>query len=109
VKALSLKQPWASLVAAGAKTIETRTWAPAYRGPLLIVSSKCPRIEPAGFALAVVTLTGCRPMMRTDEKAACCELYPRAYAWLLTDIRRIEPIPAKGRSASSTVSLSLRI
>lgn len=28
VKALSLHQPWASLIAAGAKTIETRSWPP---------------------------------------------------------------------------------
>ncbi|MGH8578617.1 MAG: ASCH domain-containing protein [Gammaproteobacteria bacterium] len=96
VKALSVKQLWANLIAAGEKTIETRTWVTAYRGPLLIVSAKRPRIEPAGFAVAVVTLTGCRPMTRKDEKAACCRLYPRAHAWMLTDITRIEPIPVKG-------------
>ena len=28
MKAISLWQPWASLIAAGAKTIETRSWAP---------------------------------------------------------------------------------
>ncbi len=96
MKALSLKQPWANLIAAGEKTIETRTWVTSYRGPLLIVSSKRPRIEPAGFALAVATLTGCRPMIREDEKAACCRLYPRAHVWVFTDIKRIEPIPVKG-------------
>jgi hypothetical protein len=36
VKALSLWQPWASLVVAGAKRIETRSWWTDYRGPLLI-------------------------------------------------------------------------
>ncbi|MGH8579805.1 MAG: ASCH domain-containing protein [Gammaproteobacteria bacterium] len=61
MKALSLKQPWANLIAVGGKTIETRTWVTSYRGPLPIVSSKRPRIETAGFALAVATLTGCRP------------------------------------------------
>jgi len=96
VKAISLKQPWANLVAVGEKTIETRTWVTSYHGPLLIVSSKRPRIEPAGFALAVVTLTGCRPMTLKDEKAACCPLYPRAHAWMLTNIKRIQPIPLKG-------------
>lgn len=40
MKALSLKQPWASLVAIGAKGIETRDWATPYRGPIAIHASK---------------------------------------------------------------------
>jgi hypothetical protein len=40
MKALSLTQPWATLVAIGAKRIETRSWATAYRGPLAIHASK---------------------------------------------------------------------
>ncbi len=40
MKALSLTQPWASLVAKGAKKIETRSWATSYRGPLAIHASK---------------------------------------------------------------------
>lgn len=39
IPALSLWQPWASLIATGAKTIETRGWRTDYRGPLLICSS----------------------------------------------------------------------
>lgn len=34
--AISLWQPWASLMAIGAKTIETRGWPTSYRGPILI-------------------------------------------------------------------------
>jgi hypothetical protein len=40
MKALSLLQPWATLVAMGVKQIETRSWQTAYRGPLLIHASK---------------------------------------------------------------------
>ena len=40
MKALSLLQPWASLVAYGRKKIETRTWGTRYRGPLAIHASK---------------------------------------------------------------------
>lgn len=40
MKALSLWQPYASLIAIGAKTIETRSWATSYRGPLMILASK---------------------------------------------------------------------
>lgn len=36
MKALTLWQPWASLVAMGAKRWETRSWTTSYRGPLLI-------------------------------------------------------------------------
>jgi hypothetical protein len=36
MKALSLWQPWASLVALGEKRIETREWATKYRGELAI-------------------------------------------------------------------------
>jgi len=40
MKALTLTQPWASLVAIGAKRIETRSWPTNYRGPLAIHAAK---------------------------------------------------------------------
>ena len=40
MKALTLTQPWASLVASGHKTIETRSWSTSYRGPLAIHAAK---------------------------------------------------------------------
>jgi hypothetical protein len=36
MKALTLWQPWATLIANGTKTIETRSWSTSYRGPLAI-------------------------------------------------------------------------
>jgi activating signal cointegrator 1 len=39
VKALTLWQPWASLVAMGAKTVETRIWSTGHRGELAIHSA----------------------------------------------------------------------
>lgn len=36
IKALTVYQPWASLIALGEKTIETRGWYTKYRGPLAI-------------------------------------------------------------------------
>lgn len=39
MKAISLLQPWASLVVMGAKMLETRSWATKYRGDLLIHAS----------------------------------------------------------------------
>ena len=40
IKAITLLQPYAALVAIGAKTIETRSWYTPYRGPLAIHAGK---------------------------------------------------------------------
>lgn len=40
LRALSLTQPWASLVALGRKKIETRNWSTAHRGWIAIHASK---------------------------------------------------------------------
>lgn len=39
MKALSIKQPWASLIAQGIKDIENRTWKTSYRGRIYIHAS----------------------------------------------------------------------
>lgn len=107
MKAISLKQPWASMIARGDKTIETRTWPTKYRGDLLIVASKNPKRSglPSGKAVCIVELVGCRPMTREDEQAARCEIYPRAFAWLLTNIRSIEPFDVRGQLGFYEVEL----
>lgn len=97
LKAISLKQPWANLVASGKKTIETRKWSTNYRGDLVICSSQNPKIEPYGKALCIVELYDVKPMAKADEKKASIKLYPGAYAWLLRNLRPISPpIPVKG-------------
>lgn len=40
IRCLSLHQPWASLIAIGAKRIETRSWSTSYRGPIAIHAAK---------------------------------------------------------------------
>ena len=50
MKAISLWQPWASLVAVKAKQIETRSWATSYRGQLAIHAARRPMDED-GLAL----------------------------------------------------------
>lgn len=99
MKALSVKQPWANAIATGEKTIETRTWMTDYRGPLLIVSSKTPPIEPAGKALCVVDLVDCRPFEACgDELAALCNWYPDACSWVLDNLRPLKyPFPVRGQ------------
>ena len=94
---ISLKQPWANLVANGQKTIETRKWKTPYRGDLVICSSKNPDIEPAGYALCIVELYHIEPMQKKHEAKACIKVYPGAYSWFLRNIRPIvPPFPIKG-------------
>ena len=40
MKAITIKQPWASLIAAGLKDIENRTWKTNFRGRVLIHAAK---------------------------------------------------------------------
>lgn len=82
MKALTLWQPWASLVAIGVKRVETRSWATSYRGPLAIHAAKVTPREaralttqpfiytrmvgapfgyPEGVVLAIVELLDCVP------------------------------------------------
>ena len=110
MKCISVKQPWATKIANGCKTIETRTWSTNYRGPLAIASSKkpciCPkRIYPAGCVVCVVKLIDCRPMTAYDEAAACCDLYDGAWAWILEDIKKIEPRKVKGQLSIYDIDL----
>lgn len=112
--ALCVKQPWASLIAQGFKPIETRTWPTDYRGPLLIVASKTPDREamevfqetlswagmktiPYGQAVCRVDLADCRFMTKEDEIAACCTIYPLAWAWVFKNIVPVEPFPVHGK------------
>lgn len=87
MKALTLTQPWATLVAIGAKKFETRSWGTAYRGLIAIHSAKAfpkecqalciqqpfqsaldnrdPIDLPLGFIIAVGEITDCWRV--TDE------------------------------------------
>jgi hypothetical protein len=107
LKALSVKQPWASLIASGRKWIELRTWTVSYRGPLLICASLGFAKEgahwgvdgPRGRALCIVELVDVRPALASDEAGACCAISrPEVtFAWVLDDERPIQPFPVKGR------------
>lgn len=57
MKALSLTQPWASLVAFGEKQVETRSWSPPYRGIIAIHASKRIPKEDREFLLEDETFT----------------------------------------------------
>jgi len=119
MKALSIKQPWASEIALELKTIEVRSWKTNHRGDLLIVATKKPDARalrvlqsqgllqdvPLGCTVAIVNLVDCRTMTEADAFQADYEYYPGAYAWVLEDIRPIKAFPVKGRLGLYEVEL----
>lgn len=56
MKTLSIKQPWASLIAHGIKDIENRTWKTKYRGRIYIHASGKPSFESLGMGLTTAQL-----------------------------------------------------
>lgn len=116
MKALSVIQPWASMIASGYKTIETRTYKTNYRGDLLICASKTENPNfgdldaatyPKGVTLCVVKLVDCVPMAAIHEEGARCAVYPNAWAWILEDVRKVEPFPVKGKLGLFEVEVKL--
>ncbi len=97
MKALSIKEPWATKIYTGEKTIETRTWKTNYRGDILLCASLNPKSDLSGFAFAIAELKDVKVMTKEDEKLACCEVYPRAYSWVLENIRIIPLFKVKGQ------------
>ena len=107
MKAISLHQPWPSMIANGSKTIETRFWPTSHRGDLLIASTKKPEIKGflCGFALCIVNLVNCRKMIASDSALARCPWCVDLYSWVLTDIRKIEPFEVRGRQGFYEVEI----
>lgn len=96
VRLLSLWQPYAGLVLAGVKTLETRTWPWPYPpGWLLIFATQAlaekavrrigPRAElhrkPRGVVIGLVWIQGSRKMRPKDEAAACIGFDPKLHVW----------------------------
>jgi hypothetical protein len=76
MKAITVWQPWASLVAIGAKKYETRSWATSYRGPIAIhAATKKPHLvayPPVDVAIRSAEVLGFPADIRTVD--ALCSL-----------------------------------
>lgn len=59
VKVITLTQPWATLIAIGAKHIETRGWGTRYRGPIAIHAAK--GLDPVGGVGGLLQLCATPP------------------------------------------------
>ena len=101
MKAISVQNPWAHLIWAGEKTIEVRSWNTSYRGDLLICSSAAPKVPGmiSGYALCLVSLDDVALFTQQDLDAACMDEMPddNAYAWHLSNVRMVKPVPVKGK------------
>lgn len=122
MKAITLEQPFASLVSIGAKTIETRSWSTDHRGPLAIHSGNlvksitdpyynsllisagldCERL-PLGKIIAIARLVSCEKIIITGipcyPQLAFSDFTPGWYAFELVDIRPLAtPVSVQGGS-----------
>jgi len=120
MKTLTIKQPFASLIAEGYKEYEFRTWKTKYRGEILIHAGKSidkeamKRFEylnleyPIGKIIAKATITDCveidekmkEKLQKLDEKiyhgAITKHGEKNEYGFKLENIKKITPIETKG-------------
>ncbi|MEG4273840.1 MULTISPECIES: ASCH domain-containing protein [unclassified Microcoleus] len=113
IPALTLWQPWASLIQQEIKRIETRSWSTNYRGPIAIHAAKKPvnisdypglfellpdNCEiPLGAVVAIANLVDCVEMtpefiaQQSETELMCGDWLPGRFAWVLEIIRPVVP------------------
>jgi hypothetical protein len=88
-RALSLTQPWATLVASGAKRVETRSWRTPHRGALAVHAS-------AGFPGAARALCGQEPFRSALRAAGFGHAAELPRGALVGCVRLVDVVPAGG-------------
>lgn len=126
MRAITLWEPWATAIAIGAKTIETRGWKTDFRGMLAIHAAKTKdnslfvqRLDVAeiflqhgirgvgdlsfGCVVATCCVVDCLPtevLLRRGIGALELQLgdySPRRFGWVLGDVVKLaNPVPARG-------------
>ncbi len=122
MKAITIKQPWATLIMEGYKEYEFRTWKTKYRGEILIHAGKSldkkamKRFEhlnleyPVGKIIAKATITDCikvddelRNILARKDPLVYQGVISKSskdwngYGFKLENIQKIEPINANGK------------
>jgi len=113
MKAISLWQPWASLIAEGVKKIETRLWSTSYRGriaiyaePMMVLSLPESFFKgaingngdikslPLGAVIAICDLVAGEQITEQYELGYPETLYgdytPGMFAWYLENVRKFD-------------------
>ena len=114
-KVLSIRQPWASLIVQGPKTIEVRSWSTKHRGRLWIHAGRTLdkdavrrfSLEPSemarGAVVGVCELVSCEAFDEStweseyERHLNAGPFYPPKFAWLLRSASPIEPVEMPGR------------
>jgi hypothetical protein len=133
VKAISLWQPWATAMAIGLKTIETRHWSTQIRGLVAIHASKRWQLEermlaaelaeinaapalllpPLGAIVAIGRLVGIERTERLLPRITATEesfgnYGPGRFGWLFEEVTPLEqPIPYRGAQGFFDVPVDL--
>ena len=120
MKVLTIKQPWATLIAEGLKKYEFRTWNTKYRGKILIHAGlSCDSLAmkklftkefnyPNGAIIAeaeIVDVIKVDEAFRQQLKRENAQVYEniimdhtwQGYAFKLANIKKIKPIEIKGK------------
>lgn len=125
MKALTIQQPHASLIAGGEKWVENRTWLTGYRGTVAIHAGKGTRYltarelwtYPTGVVIAVADLVACIDLKIVRihrshwhvvglfdrlgisvEEFLAHEHTEGPWCWILKDVRKLDvPAPAVGK------------
>ena len=107
MKALTVCQPYAELIARGLKPIENRTWPTSFRGLLFIHAGKSREwmdeddldAYPGmafGALVATVRLHDCVRVDKLPMELQHNEHANGPWCWILRDVCRIAPIPWRG-------------
>lgn len=120
MKALTICQPYAELIACGEKRIENRRWGTSYRGPLAIHAGKSqdwletydplPADMDFGAVVAIAQLAACTHISSVERWLAVADHEDRygwiryhvhaegPWLWILEDVRRLgSPIEISGK------------
>ena len=120
MKVITIKQPFASLIAAGIKEYEFRTWKTKYRGDILIHAGKgidkkamekfkCYNLEyPSGCIIAKAKITDCvkidsdtRTMLNSKNNLVYSSIIKHTewegYGFKLENVEIIKPIKINGK------------
>jgi len=133
IMAITISQPFASLIAEGTKWVENRTWYTAYRGPLAIHAGRGTQYlsplrlaaYPTGKVLAIADLVACESLEQLRQRSFLGRIEGSQlltvrdvldhehtegpWCWILQNVRQIEPVAWAGRQGLWTFDRSLAV
>lgn len=118
MKALTIKEPWATLIISGYKKYEFRSWKTNYRGKILIHTSQVLEKDMAerfkeynlnyncGYIIGEAEIVDCilvdkefnENLRKINPLVYAISNHVEKFAWKLENIKKYdEPIPCKGK------------